>query len=137
MSISIKDCEMNIRRDERKVYKTVTTQKYVDEATGEEKTDFMNILVGFRKGVEVKNKSRIKVVDGFLTHIRFETEELNENGNPIIKRIPKLMIMEFEIIEEGIDEDEQVRTYNNDITNNEATEMFGTFNNSYGDDLPF
>ena len=128
---------MNIRKDERGICKTVTTQKYVEEATGEEKTDFMNILVGFRKGIEVKNKTRIKVLDGFLTHIRFETEELNENGNPIIKRIPKLMIMSFETIEEGIDENEKVRTYNNESTNSETIDTFSTFNNSYGDDLPF
>lgn len=126
---------MNIRKDERGVCKTVTTQKYIDEETGEEKPDFMNILVGFRKGVEVKNKSRIKVLDGFLTHIRFETEELNENGNPINKRIPKIMIMDFEIVEDGIDENEKVRVYN-ESSENQTSNTFDTFN-SYGDDLPF
>lgn len=128
---------MNIRKDERGVCKTVTTQKFIEETTGEEKTDFMNILVGFRKGIEVKNKSRIKVLDAFLTHIRFVTEELNENGNPIIKRIPKIMIMDFEVVEEGIDENEQVRIYTNESINTETTNTFGTFNNSYGDELPF
>ena len=61
----------------------------------------------------------------------------DENGNPIIKRIPKLMIMSFETIEEGIDENEKVRTYNNESTNSETIDTFSTFNNSYGDDLPF
>lgn len=126
---------MNIRKDERGVCKTVTTQKYVDETTGEEKTDFMNILVGFRKGIEIKNKSRIKVLDGFLTHIRFETKELNEEGKPINKRIPKIMIMDFEIVEDGIDENEKVRTYN-ETSENQTSNTFDTFN-SYGDELPF
>ena len=126
---------MNIRKDERGICKTVTTQKYVDEATGEEKTDFMNILVGFRKGIEVKNKSRIKVLDGFLTHIRFETDELNEEGKPINKRIPKIMIMDFEIVEDGIDDNEKVRIYN-ESSEKQTSNTFDTFN-SYGDDLPF
>lgn len=137
MSISIKDCEINIRKDERGVYKTVTSQNYIDTETGEEKKDFMNIFVGFRKGIEVKNKARIKILDGFLTHIRFETDEINENGNPVIKRFPKLMVMSFETVEEGIDENEHVRTYGNNQNSNFEREEFSSYDSPYGDDLPF
>ena len=125
---------MNIRKDERGVCKTTSTQKYIDGETGEEKMDFMNVLVSFKKGVEVKNKARIKVLNGFLTHIRIETNEIDENGKPIIIRMPKIMIMDFELLEEGIDENARVPQYNTPETQEaNGFEVFGT----YDGELPF
>lgn len=125
---------MNIRKDERGVCKTTSTQKYIDGETGEEKMDFMNVLVSFKKGVEVKNKARIKVLNGFLTHIRIETNEIDENDKPIIKRMPKIMIMDFELLEEGIDENAKLPQYNApEIPAENGFEVFGT----YDGELPF
>ncbi len=99
--------EARILKDDRGIYKTTLVSTDTNKETGEEEKIFMKINVGFKKGVEVKNKTKINITDGFITFFRIETGEVDEDGNlkqPIYKYFPKLVIMDFEVLEEGIDE---------------------------------
>lgn len=94
-------------------YYTTTSNKLED---GTFEKNF--ITVGFRKGVELDNFTKINIKDGFLTHYSYQ----NEDGE-IIKRF-KIMVMDFDVIE----------TYSNnteDTTNNEMSDIYPD------DDLPF
>lgn len=67
------------------------------------------MLVQFRKGIEVKNKSVIEITKGWIGCYRIKTEELNENGKPKHKYFNKLFISEFNLLEEGTDEVQKIR----------------------------
>ena len=95
--------EARILKDDRGVYKTTLATKVIDE-NGEEKTIFTKVNVGFKKGVEVKNKTKINITNGFLTFFRFPTDETREDGTSINKDFLKIVIMDFEVLEEGTDE---------------------------------
>lgn len=64
----------------------------------------MSKKVQFRKGVEVKNKSKIEVIRGWSSCYRIQTEGLTEDGKPKYKYYDKYFINEFKILEEGTDE---------------------------------
>lgn len=124
--------ETKIFKDDRGVYKLAIANKDINKETGEETTTFMRINVGFKKGLpEVKNQSKINIKNGFLTFYRMETEEVDNEGNKIFRNFPKIMITDFEIVEEGTD-DVQTSYQTKQENNNFGYEM-----NSYGDDLPF
>ena len=94
-------------------YYTTTINKLED---GTYDKDF--ITVGFRKGVEIDNFTKINIKEGFLTHYSYQ----NEDGETI-KRF-KIMVMDFDVVE----------TYSNnteDTTNNEISDIYPN------DDLPF
>ncbi len=99
--------EARILKDDRGVYKTTLVSTDSNKETGEEEKIFMKINVGFKKGVEVKNKTKINITNGFITFFRIDTGEVDEDGNlkrPIYKYFPKLVIMDFEVLEDGVDE---------------------------------
>lgn len=104
---------------------------------GEEKAIFMPINVGFKKGVEVKNKTKIDIKDGFLTFFKIATGEYYEDGNPVCKKFPKIMVMDFEVLEEGIDEVQQSKEYSNNTQSNISDDVFGGYYPDNTDDLPF
>ena len=93
--------ECKIIKDDRGVCRTTLANKVIDE-NGEEHTEFMNISVGFKKGIEVKNRERINIKSGFLTFYSFERTK--EDGTTEKVRMPKVMILDKETIEEGVDE---------------------------------
>lgn len=88
--------EVSIQKDERGVCKVTITNKTKDE-NGEDKVEFMKILAGFKKGVEVKNRARINIKDAFLTFFKVQEDEKYKN-------ILKIIIMDFDVLEEGTDE---------------------------------
>lgn len=124
--------EVTILKYDKGICKVSLANKEIDE-NGEEKTVFMQVNVGFRKGVEVKNKSKIKINESFLTFFRIKTNEINEEtGKEIYKSFPKIMVLEFDVLEEGVDE-----TFTRKAQNTEATnDQFGDFYGS-DDELPF
>ena len=131
MSIDVRG-EIRILKDERGVYKTTLVSKDFDE-NGEEIKIFMQINVGFKKGVELKNKSKIEITEGFISFFRMKSKENDENGEVIYRKYPKLIVLDFKLIEDGIDEPFQYTKTNNKKDN--------TFNYSdfdvNADDLPF
>ena len=96
--------EARILKDDRGIYKITLVNTEINKETGEEEKTFMKINVGFKKGIELKNKTKINIINGFITFFRVETGEVKENGKPDYKYFPKLVVMDFEILEDGIDE---------------------------------
>lgn len=105
MSINIgnEPSKLTIYKDEQGRYKTYIKGTELKE-NGEKQDIFMNKKVQFRKGVELKNKSVIEVIKGWLDCYRIPTEELNENGKPKYKYFDKIFVSEFNLLEEGTDE---------------------------------
>lgn len=99
---------MTIYKDEQGKYKIYIKGTEFKE-NGEKQDIFMSKKVQFRKGVEVKNKSVIEVIKGWIDCYRIQTEELNENGKPKYKYFDKLFINEFNLLEEGTDEVQKIR----------------------------
>ncbi len=135
--------EARILKDDRGVYKTTLVSTDINKETGEEEKIFMKINVGFKKGFEIKNKTKINITDGFITFFRIETGEVDEDGNlkrPIYKYFPKLVIMDFEIIEEGIDEvysSKPKKVVGNDSSDNGIYQDLYESSNVGFDELPF
>lgn len=110
MSINIGNDKsiLTIYKDEQgrcKIYiKGTETQE-----DGEVKDIFMSKKVQFKKGVEVKNRSKIEVIKGWTSCYRIKTDELNEEGKPKYKYFDKYFISEFNLLEEGVDEPQKPR----------------------------
>lgn len=87
----------------------------------------MSKKVQFRKGVELKNKSVIEVTKGWVSCYRILTEELNENGKPKYKYFDKLFVSEFNLIEEGTEENRKTKQHKqepqNDFTFDSAQDI--------------
>ena len=129
--------EARILKDDRGIYKTTLVSTDTNKETGEEEKIFMKINVGFKKGVEVKNKTKINITNGFLTFFRIPTEETREDGTTINKDFLKIVIMDFEILEEGVDEvmsSKPKKTVKSNSNDDEMGEFYPTEDYS---DLPF
>lgn len=128
--------EALILKDDRGVYKTSLANKELNE-NNEEETIFMRINVGFRSGVSVKHKTKINIKDGFLTFFRIPTE--NSEGEKEYKRFPKIIVMDFDVIQEGVDEVYHTKNYSENQEENNTSEDIGEISEYYPepDDLPF
>ena len=127
--------QLRIIKDEKGTYRTAIARKEIDKETGEEKTYFKRMLVGFKKGLpEVKNKAKININSGFLTWFPMELDELDENGNKKTETFWKIIITDFDIVEEGIDEVET--SYSNRKQKEKNPNDYSSFVISE-DDLPF
>ena len=105
MSINIgnETSKLTIYKDEQGRYKTYIKGTETQE-DGEVKDIFMSKKVQFKKGVEVKNRSKIEVIKGWTSCYRIKTDELNEEGKPKYKYFDKYFISEFNLLEDGVDE---------------------------------
>lgn len=105
MSINIGNDKsvLTIYKDEQGRYKTYIKGTEVQE-DGSIQDIYMSKKVQFKKGVEVKNKSKIEVIKGWTSCYRIKTDELNEQGKPKYKYFDKYFISEFNLLEEGVDE---------------------------------
>lgn len=110
MSVNIgqEPSKLTIYKDEQGRYKTYIKGTELKE-NGEKQDIFMSKKVQFRKGVEVKNKSIIEVIKGWIDCYRIPTEELNESGKSKYKYLDKIFISEFNLLEEGTDEIQKTR----------------------------
>ena len=129
--------EARILKDDRGVYKTTLATKVFDE-NEEEKTIFTKVNVGFKKGVDLKNKTKINIKDGFLTFFRISTNKIREDGTPINKDFLKIVILDFEVIEEGVDEVMSSKPKKSVENNSDANVIDDFYPNTYSEDiLPF
>lgn len=128
--------ETKILKDDRGVYKTTLSSKEVNTQTGEEETIFMKINVGFKRGTELKHKTKINIKDGFLTLFRIPTGNTYDDGKPEYKYFPKLIVMDFDIIEEGVDEVYTKKDYSNK-QNNFSDDSMGNYYEYDNSELPF
>lgn len=129
--------QATILKDDKGIYRLALANKEQQE-NGDIQTIFMRINVGFKKGVELKNKTKINIKDGFLTFFRIATGNTYEDGKLEYKKFPKVMIMDFEIIEEGIDEPYHSKDYSETQSNSDedTKDITGEFYPSE-DELPF
>ena len=128
--------QVTIFKNDKGIYKLPITNKEIQE-NGEEKTIYMQINVGFRKGVEVKNKTKINIKDGFLTFFKIDSGEVTEGGKPIFKKFPKVMVMDFDVIEEGTDEVYHSKDYSNKQHSFSDDAFGGYYSDNSDDELPF
>lgn len=131
MSFNVKNEQVTIFKNERGINFAYVTNKEQDE-NGEPYFTYARINIKFRKGVEVKNRTKIRINDGFLTFY--------QSGKEIKRNYFKIVVMDFDVLEDGIDEPYtyQVKGQNNEKSNTN----FDNFDNFdiYGgedDDLPF
>lgn len=105
MSINIGNDKstLTIYKDEQGKFKTYIKGTEIQE-DGSIKDIYMSKKVQFKKGIEVKNKSKIEVVKGWPSCYRIKTDELTEEGKPKYKYFDKYFISEFNLLEEGVDE---------------------------------
>lgn len=95
--------KITIYKDDNQRYKTYIKGTETQE-NGEVKDIFMSKKIQFKKGVEVKNKSKIEVIKGWTSCYRIKTDELTEEGKPKYKYFDKYFISEFNLLEDGVDE---------------------------------
>ena len=133
MSWNITNDRATIFKNDKGIYKASISTKELNEK-GEQVNKYMNMHIGFRKGVELKNKTKIKVNNAFLTFFDIKTGNIKDDGKEEILRFPKIMIMDFEVLEEGIDENFHSKDYSQKDENIETD-----FNDFYSndDELPF
>ena len=94
---------MTIDKDEQGKYKIYIKGTETQE-DGEVKDIFMSKKVQFKKGVAIKNRSKIEVIKGWTSCYRIQTDELSEEGKPKYKYFDKYFISEFNLLEDGVDE---------------------------------
>lgn len=127
--------EATIFKDDRGIYKTFIANKELDE-NNEEKTVFMRINVGFKSGTSIKNKTKINIKNGFLTFFRIPIET---EGKVEYKKFPKIFVIDFDVLQEGIDEVYHTKDYSKvkevDNTNEDVEEIDEYYPEP--DDLPF
>ena len=97
-------------------YRANITRNDKDPETGEygnpKYNRYKKVVVQFPFGVELKNKTIIKVTDGSLS--TFDTFEKDEEGNDKLKdRVIKIKIKAFEVLQDG---EEGYFTYNSKNT---------------------
>lgn len=134
MSINIgnENSILTIYKDEQGRYKTYIKGTETQE-DGEVKNIFMSKKVQFKKGIEIKNKSKIEVIKGWTSCYRIPADELTEEGKPKYKYFDKYFISEFNLLEEGTDEVQKARQQPKQETQDDFT-----FDYSYDNsDLPF
>ncbi len=127
--------KMTIYRDENGRYKTYIKSTDIDE-NGEKKDIFMSKKVQFRKDVHVRNKSVIEVTEGWLAPYRIKTKEKDSERKLKYKYFDKIFINEFKLLEDGIDEDQKVKQYQEQEQHEKVQEDFA-FDSYSADDLPF
>lgn len=99
---------ITVYKDDKGKYKIYLKGTETKE-NGDIEDIFMVKKVQFKKGVEVKNRTKIEVLKGWTSCYRIKTDELNEQGKPKYKYLDKYFISEFNLLEEGVDEPQKPR----------------------------
>lgn len=102
---------ITVYKDEQGKYKMYLKGTETKE-NGEVEDIFMVKRVQFKKGVEVKNRTKIEVLKGWTSCYRIKTEEVTEDGKPKYKYFDKYFINDFKILEEGIDDPVKTKQQN-------------------------
>lgn len=108
MSIKIGEnqiSEIIIHRKENRGYYTFLSNKIEDD-----KWDVFPIIVGFKKGIEIEDGTKIKIIDAFLTFFRKEPIEGKEKG----EGVHKLMILEYEVVSKKQPSESQISEITDD-----------------------
>ena len=107
MSVDLSNSTLKIFRDESDRYFTyLTGNVYNIEARATEGKFYTKRKIKFADNNDVKNKSKIKVLDGFASPYRFKAK--NDDGTYKYINGEMYYIRSFELIEDGIDEKQKL-----------------------------
>lgn len=141
MSIDISNSEFRVFRDETDNYFTYLSGNIYNTITKETEEKFYSKRkIRFADNQSVKNKSKIKVVNGFATP--FKLKYKGEDGRYAWTTGEMYYIREFELLENGIDEKQKIyKKYNKNQEKpqiDKKTEKLNSFSfNEYGGVTPF
>ena len=93
---------------------------------------FYSKKVRFKKDIKPKHKTKIKINNGFISPYRFLTTD--ETGEEKYIYGDSLFVLDFEILEEGTDEEPQPREYKKKEDNEDG---FSISFDGDSDSLPF
>lgn len=111
MSVDLSNSVIKVFRDENDKYYTFLTGNIFNMINGQTEGRFYSKRkIKFPDGNEVKNKAKIKVLDGFASPYKMRIKD-GENGTKIISG-ELYYIKSFELIEDGIDEKQKPFVYN-------------------------
>lgn len=94
---------ITVYKDDKGKYKIYLKGTETKE-NGDIEDIFMVKKVQFKKGVEVKNRTKIEVLKGWTSCYRIKTEEVTEDGKPKYKYFDKYFINDFKVLEDGVNE---------------------------------
>lgn len=107
LNVGEKSSEIIVIRDEQDKYYTYLKYNYFN-SNNEEKTGFQKMRVNFKKGVDILNKTKIRIKEGWIIPYRIEMETEGKKQGRILT---KVFINEFEILENGIQEKQKVTSF--------------------------
>lgn len=107
MSVNLTNSILNVYRDEKDNYFTYLSG-YVFNVERKEKENkfYTKRKIKFANGKEVKNKSKIKIIDGFASPYKLKFK--NDKGEITLYNGEMYYITDFELIEDGIDEKQKI-----------------------------
>lgn len=143
MAIVLNNSIIKIFRDEEDNYFTYLSGNTLNAETRETEGKFyIRRKIKFSDNQEVKNKSRIKIIDGFLSPYRLKVR--NERGEYTYVSGEIYHIKEFVLVEDGILEKQKIfknpnksHEQFNPRTNKQSKELNPFSFNEYGDVTPF
>lgn len=142
MSVDLSNSTLKVFRDEEDNYYTFLTGTIFNTSSKESEGKFYSKRkIKFADG-EVKNKSKIKVLDGFASPYRLKIK--NESGFYSYVNGEMYYIRKFEVLEDGIDEKQKVFKFSQTQPQakkekpNKTEEKLNSFSfNEYGGVTPF
>lgn len=140
MSVQLNGSTIKVFRDEEDKYFTYLSGNIYNMITRETEGKFYcKRKIKFLNNQEVKNKSKIKIIDGFLAPYRIKVKDENNKYANLNGEV--YYIKEFELIEDGILEKQKVmQSYNKQSKApiDKNTEKLNSFSfNEYGNVTPF
>ena len=140
MSVQLNGSTIKVFRDEEDKYFTYLSGNIYNMITRETEGKFYcKRKIKFLNNQVVKNKSKIKIIDGFLAPYRIKVKDENNKYANLNGEV--YYIKEFELIEDGILEKQKVmQPYNKQSKApiDKNTEKLNSFSfNEYGNVTPF
>lgn len=140
MSVQLNGSTIKVFRDEEDKYFTYLSGNIYNMITRETEGKFYcKRKIKFLNNQDVKNKSKIKIIDGFLAPYKIKVKDENNKYANLNGEV--YYIKEFELIEDGILEKQKViQSYNKQSKApiDKNTEKLNSFSfNEYGNVTPF
>lgn len=140
MSVQLNGSTIKVFRDEEDKYFTYLSGNIYNMITREtEEKFYCKRKIKFLNNQDVKNKSKIKIIDGFLAPYKIKVKDENNKYANLNGEV--YYIKEFELIEDGILEKQKViQSYNKQSKApiDKNTEKLNSFSfNEYGNVTPF
>lgn len=144
MSIQLNNSLIKVYRNEDDTYFTfLSGNEYDTETKTAGRKFYSKRKIKFLGGQEVKNKSKIKVIDGFISPYKYRVKNEKNIYSYVTGEV--FYIKEFQLVEDGVREKQKLfngfnqpqRQYMNRQVNKQAEKLNPFSFNEYGDVTPF